>query len=192
MLDRSDPGAKVVSLACDRYIAGLPAVEQYIDAKLDPLPLDESMLATADSSEGMGGDKRPRGEAFPRDARRGPPQRRDSHQRDGSSRDANRSRSQPRDANRSRDLPRDAYPRDSYPREGRSPDIRKSISEATGGALDMSGALPQDSGYPSLRPIDRLPTRPRATTRPGEASASRRQGGGTQGASPSRSSSFRK
>jgi ATP-dependent RNA helicase RhlB len=128
MLDRSDPVAKVVSLACDRYIAGLPAVEQYIDAKLDALPADESMLSAIDKSEGMGKERRPRGEAYPRDARRGAAQRREAYPRDPHS--------------------RDVYPRDDTRREGRSPDIRKSISEATGGALDMSGALPPDSGYP--------------------------------------------
>jgi len=110
MLDRSDPVAKVVSLACDRYIYGLPAVEQYIDAKLDALPADESMLTAVDKSEGMGADRKPRGDSYPRDTRRGQPQR------------------------------RDAYPREANPREAsNSPGIRKSISEATGGALDMSG-----------------------------------------------------
>jgi superfamily II DNA/RNA helicase len=153
MLDRSDPKAKVVSLACDRYIYGLPAVEQYIDAKLDPLPIDESMLAIADKSEGMGGDRRPRGEAYARDARRGQPQRgatREARGRDGRgpnpnggiSRDGNRGREPLRDGNRFHDSQRDGYSR-----EGRSPDIRKSISEATGGALDMSSGVP-DSGYP--------------------------------------------
>jgi ATP-dependent RNA helicase RhlB len=128
MLDRSDPGAKVVSLACDRYIYGLAAVEQYIDTKLDALPADESMLSAVDKSEGAGGDRRPRGDSYPRDSRRGPPQRRDA-------------------------FPHDTNPRDAYPREGSSsPDIRKSISEATGGALDMSGALPPNLGHPRPTP----------------------------------------
>jgi ATP-dependent RNA helicase RhlB len=118
MLDRSDPGAKVVSLACDRYIYGLPAVEQYIDAKLDALPADESMLSAIDKSEGMGGERRPKSDSYSRDARRGPPQRRDAYPRDGNN----------------------------------SPNIRKSISEATGGALDVSGALPPNSGYPRPMP----------------------------------------
>jgi ATP-dependent RNA helicase RhlB len=107
MLDRSDPGAKVVSLACDRYIYGLPAVESYIDAKLDVLPADEALLSAPDKSEGMNFDRRQRHE----DGRRG-------------------GRGQQR---------RDAYSRDAYPREDRSPEIRKSISEATGGTLDMGG-----------------------------------------------------
>jgi ATP-dependent RNA helicase RhlB len=154
MLDRSDPAAKVVSLACDRYIYGLPAVEQYIDAKLDPLPVDESLLSAVDKSEGMGGDRRPRGDSYPRDGRRGQQQRRETHSRDSRPRDPGPRDSYPRDANRSRDVPRDAYPRDAYPREGRSPDIRKSISEATGGALDMTG-LPPDSGYPRPSPPNR-------------------------------------
>jgi ATP-dependent RNA helicase RhlB len=128
MLDRSDPSAKVVSLACDRYIYGLPAVEQYIDAKLDALPADESMLSAADKSEGLGGKRKPKGDGYPpRDSRRGSSQRRDSYPREA----------RPRETN-----PRDAYPRDAYPRESRNPDIRKSISEATGGALEINGELP--------------------------------------------------
>ena len=58
MLDRSDPGAKVVSIACDRYIFGLPAVEQYIDAKLEAVPADESMLTAVDRSEARGSERK--------------------------------------------------------------------------------------------------------------------------------------
>ncbi len=149
MLDRSDPNAKVVSLACDRYIYGLPAVEQYIDAKLEALPAADSMLEAVDRSEGKGAERRPRGDAYPRDARRSPPQRRESLSRD--------------------------------PRT--SPDIRKSISEATGGALGISGPPPaanKDTGLensrrgsgrpqsqrtpaqrqPAARPSSRPPARP--------------------------------
>ena len=61
MLDRSDPNAKVVSLACDRYIYGLPAVEQYIDAKLEALPAADSMLEAVDRSEGKGADAKTAG-----------------------------------------------------------------------------------------------------------------------------------
>ena len=64
------------------------------------------------------------------------------HRREPRSRDSG-----PREGNRFRESPRDGYPR-----EGRSPGIRKSISEATGGALDMSGPLPSDPGLP--RPSD--------------------------------------
>jgi ATP-dependent RNA helicase RhlB len=141
MLDRSDTGAKVVSIACDRYIYGLPAVEQYIDAKLDVLPASDSMLASADKSEGMGGERRPRGDSYPKDSRRGQPQRRDANQRDMN--------------------PRGASSRDAFPRESSSPDIRKSISEATGGTLDINGANPTDPGF--SRPV---PSRPASGKHP--------------------------
>ena len=44
------PAPKVISIACDRYIFGLPAVEQYIDARLEAVPADESMLSAIDRS----------------------------------------------------------------------------------------------------------------------------------------------
>jgi ATP-dependent RNA helicase RhlB len=168
MLDRSDPRAKVVSIACDRYIFGLPAVEQYIDAKLEALPADEAMLSAVDRSEGMSADRRPKGEGYSRDGRRQQPPRRDGRPRD----------SRPRES-----YPRDQQSRDSYPREGRSPDIRKSISEATGGALDMSGPLPPDSGNrrnPQARPAQAGAPAAKAQQR-GEPRRGQRQGEGRQG-----------
>jgi ATP-dependent RNA helicase RhlB len=147
MLDRADPGAKVVSLACERYNYGLPIIESYIDAKLEALPADESLLSIADKSEGMSFDRKQRREDGRRDeARRQEPRNPDEGRRgqgqargDGRSggRGQQRRDAYPRDANRSRDSQRDAYPR-----EDRSPEIRKSISEATGGALDMGSNSP--------------------------------------------------
>jgi ATP-dependent RNA helicase RhlB len=141
MLDRSDPGAKVVSLACDRYIYGLPAVEQYIDAKLDLLPAEESMLSAVDRSEARGGERRQRENSYPRDARRAQPQK--------------------RDANRREDTRREDTRRNDYPRSG--PDIRKSISEATGGALEMGDGFPPDSrrarSAPGRQPANRPPAK---------------------------------
>lgn len=128
MLDRSDPGAKVVSIACDRYIYGLPAVEQYIDAKLDAVAADDSMLGAVDASVGSVGVKRQRDDSYSKDGRRPHTQRRDGNRRE------------------------EIHPRDAYPRDGRSsPDIRKSISEATGGALDMGGAHPTNRPEPQSR-----------------------------------------
>ena len=136
MLDRSDPGAKVVSLACDRYIYGLPAVEQYIDAKLDLLPAEDSMLSAVDRSEARGGERRQRETSYPRDARRAQPQK--------------------RDANRREDTRRNVYPRSG-------PDIRKSISEATGGTLEMGDGFPPDSRRdrpaPGRQPAGRPPAK---------------------------------
>jgi ATP-dependent RNA helicase RhlB len=141
MLDRSRPGAKVVSLACDRYIYGLAAVESYIDAKLDALPVDEALLAAEDKSEGMGADSR---EARGGEGRReGGNERRRGEER-GDNRNPQRRDGGRRDANR-----RDSYARrDAFPREDRSPDIRRSISEATGGSLDIGGNVNPSEGKP--------------------------------------------
>jgi ATP-dependent RNA helicase RhlB len=150
MLDRSAPGAKVVSLACDRYIYGLPAVESYIDAKLEALPVDESLLSAEDKSAGMRFDQQQRRDANQRDAYPRQGGRRESGPRDSTPRGRGgqpRVDRQPsgRGSARRDESRRDANRFGDSPREGRSPDIRKSISEATGGALDMSGNAPMPS-----------------------------------------------
>jgi len=176
MLDRADPGAKVVSLACDRYIYGLPAVESYIDAKLEALPPDESMLSAVDKSEGMRFDQKPRREASsPRESGRRDGQRRDSGPREGAQREPRDRGGQPRGERPSGG--RGQNRREAFPREGRSPDIRKSISEATGGALDMNGnTVPPNAS-------------PRGERR--EAAAPRRDGGRAPGGQERRGPSRR-
>jgi ATP-dependent RNA helicase RhlB len=122
MLDRSASGAKVVSIVCDRYIYGLPAVEQYIDAKLDAAPVDASMLDVEDMSAGMVFERRP-----PEHGRAGHNDRRVFR---GGGQDVRSRESGER--------------RDSISREDRGPDIRRSISEATGGSLDIGiGGAPR-------------------------------------------------
>ncbi len=131
MLDRAAPGAKVLSLACDRYIYGLPAVEQYIDEKLEASQADESMLASEDKSAGLAFDRGAQG----RDARapdgrgRRPEQAARVPDQRGAGPRGRDDRRQGRYGNR----------RDPYPREDRGPDIRRSIAEATGGSLDVGG-----------------------------------------------------
>jgi len=149
MLDRAASGAKVLSLACDRYIYGLPAVEQYIDAKLDAVPADDSLLAAEDKSAGMAFERRDAG--------------RDGRDRDGRGGDERRG---PRYGDRDDRGGREGGRRDGYYREDRGPDIRRSISEATGGSLDVGG--------------EAAPERPRERARPAEsrAPAAPRQGAG--------------
>jgi ATP-dependent RNA helicase RhlB len=151
MLDRSAPGAKIVSLACDRYIVGLPAVEQYIDAKLEALPAGEEMLTAVDRSGPASGDRKPRGESPRSDGNKGERRRDGQRRRDG--------------------RPRDDGRRDEGRRDGRNPDIRKSIAEATGGSLDMGGS----SGVQG-RP-DKSPEQPAQRRQDGR----RRQGLGQKG-----------
>lgn len=126
MLDRSDVSAKVVSMVCDRYVYGLTAVEHYIEAKLDARPIDPSLLAARDLSEGM---------VF------GRPQDPDRQRLDviRDRRTRNRDEKAKRNDARNRDpggLSVGRF-RDIYPRDDRSPDIRRSIAEATGGSIDM-------------------------------------------------------
>ena len=166
MLDRNDPSAKVVSLACDRYIYGLPAVESYIDDKLDAVPADESLLSAVDKSEGLNADRRAHGGE-------------DSRREDNRSREDNRIREDNRSREDARNTQnrgggrsggqsrprRDANRLHDSPREDRSPDIRKSISEATGGSLEMGGNYP-----PPLKPRGQGETQGRQQGRKPEGS----------------------
>lgn len=167
MLDRDDPSAKVVSLACDRYIYGLPAVESYIDDKLDAVPADESLLSAVDKSEGMSMDRRPRGGE---DLRREESQRREeTRSRDDARNPQNRGNGRSGGQGRQR---RDANRFHDSPREDRSPDIRKSISEATGGSLEMGGnsqapQKPRGQGEAQGGPQARKPNDSRGESRRG-------------------------
>jgi ATP-dependent RNA helicase RhlB len=143
LLDRGAEGAKVVSLACERYVYGLTAVEQYIDASLEAKSADESMLAATDKSEGMSFG-RARSDGGRREDTRREDTRRDDTRRDDTRRDDTR-----RDA-------RSRYDGDRDGRTGfdRSPDIRKSIAEATGGSLDIDaiGEKPERSQSEGRKP----------------------------------------
>jgi len=155
MLDRAAPGARVVNLACDRYAVGLPAIERYIDAKLEARQAGPELLEAEDASadlvfeaarperdsRGGGGskvgrlrtaDEAPRGQGGQGGRGRGEG-RRDGRPegrggRDGGGRGDNR-----------RGDGRGGRGRDGYQRPDRSPDIRKSISDLTGGSLDVDG-----------------------------------------------------
>ena len=150
MLDRASTPGLVVNLACDRYVYGIPAIEQYTDSSLDARTVPEELLRAEDKSLDMvyegaeaseGGARRghragrlvparpvirPEGEA----RREGPrPQERSQGGRDQSR------------AGRDRD-------RDRRPGPDRSPDIRKSISDITGGNLDFDAEMPGQAKAP--------------------------------------------
>jgi ATP-dependent RNA helicase RhlB len=142
MLDRGSESPYVVNLACDRYVYGLPAVEQYIDAKLDAVPVEESLLRAEDKSRDLAFE-RPR---FDRDGPRGAPKvgRLVSMAAREPSRPEGRTQGQEPRGGDARPPRRDEHRR--RPGEGqdrghsdRSPEIRRRISEATGGALEVDG-----------------------------------------------------
>jgi len=104
-------------------------VEQYIDASLEAKPAEDSLLAVEDRSEGLslGGGRRPEG-GRREESRRADGRREESRRGDGRREDTRRE-----------DTRREDTRRDDARREDRSPDIRRSISEATGGSLDVTG-----------------------------------------------------
>lgn len=127
MIDRGSPSAKLLNIVCDRYIYGLTAVEQYIDAKLDALPAEPSQYDVEDRSEGM---------SFS-------PPRHPSEQRHGEGRgpwpgraEEERARGPRNDASAGHD--RRGRNGNGRPRDDRSPDIRRSIAEATGGSMEFA------------------------------------------------------
>jgi ATP-dependent RNA helicase RhlB len=134
MLDRGHPGAKVVNLACDRYLYGLPAVEQHIGAKLESRQVTEDLLRAEDKSAALAFEKpsSDRGHRGPHTGRLvpvgGPQARRDERpkgeERSGGNQERRREGGQGRDSRRRRGG------RD----EDRSPEIRQSIAELTGSA----------------------------------------------------------
>lgn len=183
MLDRSGVSSGIVNLACDRYVYGLPAVEQYIDAKLDARPVDESLLRAEDKSADLAFE-RPR---FDREAPRGAPRvgrlvaaetARHAGADQGRAPEGGRGPSggQGRGEGRGRGGQRHGG-RDEDFRQGRadrSPDIRRRIAEATGGSLDIEGGPSRGEADRDARPRQQ-PERQRAQ---GGKSG---KGGGTKG-----------
>ncbi len=154
LVDKADGG--IVNLACDRYVYGIPAIEQVMGMSLDAVQADEAAFAALDKSSGMAFDRKradgrgrrelkPRPDGRPRD---------EAGDVDGNRLDADYGRAR-------RDGPRQQAPR---PRDGRGgrPErggrsergdrrrdadadlqrmnrIRSGIAEATGGSIDMVG-----------------------------------------------------
>jgi ATP-dependent RNA helicase RhlB len=153
MLDRSAAGGKVISIVCDRYIYGLPAVEQYIEAKLDTTPVLPSMLDVEDKSEGMDFERRSvdRGAVY-----------NDMHPRENQQAYRNRVH----DAGSWRRGDRE----DVQSREDRVPDIRRSISEATGGSLDIGAtSIPRKEIPKTNKLVDEKRIRSSSTIRDRDA-----------------------
>lgn len=148
MLDRAYPGAKVVNLACERYVYGLPAVEQHIGAKLESRQVTEELLRAEDKSADLlfekpqaerggqrhgsragrlvppaGGASAPRGEGGHRGGEEGRAGGRGGRSGHGGHEGRGR-----------RDEGRDSRRRREGRDEDRSPEIRQSIAELTGAA----------------------------------------------------------
>jgi len=173
LLDRSDAAAKVVSMVCDRYVYGLSAVEHYIDAKLEARPVDASLLAAKDSEE------EPRADRSEPDRPRG----RDGRDGRGASGPRGREGATGRDDSRGRDRrgPNSRQSRPAAQRDDRSPDIRRSIAEATGGSLDMKSR----GEKPAVERVDSRAPRGKARGSRGmEARRPRESGGGNAAERP--------
>ncbi len=173
LLDVSVEGARVVNFACDRYVYGIPAVEQFMGISLGAVQADEALFAAEDRSAGMAfGRGRGSGGGAPRE------------------RDNRRSRGNDRDYRRDRN----ERGRDGDPRNQES--IRAGIAELTGVNLGGSGARnrPPESPSPRERQGPDRSFRNDGQGRGGRRSKHGRrggsQGGPSRAAGPSPQSSF--
>jgi ATP-dependent RNA helicase RhlB len=147
MLDRNAPVVKLVNIACDRYVYGLTAVEQYIDAKLNSVVVDSASLTVEDKSAGMVFERPRRFDRDgPREAPRGAPLGAPLGEGSGDRR-GDRDRQSSRGGYRGdrrfeHDDRRPRNDRQSAGRDDRSPDIKRGIADATGGSIDMDGPAP--------------------------------------------------
>ncbi len=154
LLDPSAPDARILNFACDRYVYGIPAVEQFMGISLGAVQADESLLAPEDRSAGAGPNRggRPRenrtgwkGDRSRERGRDDRPPREGSPDRGPDRRDPGR---RPRTEGGFR---RDGRGRDGDLRNQES--IRAGIAELTGVNLGGSGARnrPQDPPVPRDR-----------------------------------------
>jgi len=154
---RAGKSGKAISMACEKYVYGLPAVEKYIDLKI-PVAWASDDLFAEDKSEGMRFNMRDNnsransGNRRNRDDYRGGSgsrdRNRDSRNRDGRSRD-NRNRDSRNRDNRNRDnLERDnknrtdekkkSYPNNRRPLEHSERKVQSLVMEASG-SMDFIG-----------------------------------------------------
>lgn len=129
---RAGKSGKAISMACEKYVYGLPAVEKYIDLKIPVAWADEELFAD-DKSEGMRFHMRDSNSRANSGNRRG---RDDSRSRSGN-RDRDRNRDQNRDnrnnRNRNNDKKRQ-YPNNRRPLEKSERKVQTLVMEASGNA----------------------------------------------------------
>ena len=176
LLDSSIPGARILNFACDRYVYGIPAVEQFMGISLGAVQADDSLLASTDQSAGTAQGYGSRA----RDNRTG---WRGDHPREAG-REDRLLRNGNLDRNRGR---RDSGPRPrsegGFRRDGRDREadlrnqesIRAGIAELTGVNLGGSAARSRGSDAPPSRDRD-IPDREPRSDGPGRGSRRNQRG----------------
>lgn len=145
ILDTACADARIVNFACDRYVYGIPAVEQFMGVSLGAVQADETLYAPVDKSAGMNFNHGNR-----RDSRGGGQGPRGPNLDEGRSSFRGRERAeQPGGRGNRRDSDggrRDGRGRDRGPDPRNQESIRAGIAELTGVNLGGSGArkAPQD------------------------------------------------
>ncbi len=156
LLDASAPGARILNFACDRYVYGIPAVEQFMGISLGAVQADDSLLAPADRSSAAAPGRGNR----PRDDRNGwrsdRPRERDREDRPF--RDGSPDRGQVRREAGSRPRNEGGFRRDGRgrDREGdlrNQESIRAGIAELTG--VNLGGSSARSRGPDAPPPRDR-------------------------------------
>jgi ATP-dependent RNA helicase RhlB len=172
---RAGKSGKAISLACEKYVYGLPAVEKYIDLKI-PVAWATDDLFVDDKSEGMrfhlrDSNNRASSNRRPRDDNRNRSGNRDR------SRDNRNSRPDRSKDNRSREnngsQPKDnkkSYPRNKRPLEQSEKRVQSMVLEASGSADFMKSTKPAEKSkkrYSTEKKKDnRSPRKPSTDNRP--------------------------
>jgi ATP-dependent RNA helicase RhlB len=166
---RAGKSGKAISMACEKFVYNLPAIERFLGTKIPVMPFDESLLLQ-DKSAGM---------RIPRS----------SDRRDGSRRDSSRGRdSGHRDGSRGRDSSRghDSSRRDS----SRGGERYGSDERRDGNRRPAPAGERRDGGRrdgPSLSEQPRAAQRPagsRPSQRPGSRAPAEAASGAAQGPNP--------
>lgn len=143
-LDAASPEARILNFACDRYVYGIPAVEQFMGISLGAVQVDESLFAPADKSAGTGAGRSVR----PRDDRNG--WRGERTREGGPDRGPDRRGPGPRPRNEG-GFRRDGRGRDRDGDLRNQESIRAGIAELTGVNLGGSGARNRPQESPASR-----------------------------------------
>ncbi|MBI9097800.1 MAG: DEAD/DEAH box helicase [Spirochaetaceae bacterium] len=135
---RAGKSGKSISLACEKYVYGLPAVEKYIDLKI-PVAWATDDLFVDDKSEGMRFHMRDNNSRANSGSRRGRDESRNrsggrDRNRDNRNRD-NRNRNSGNQDNRNRDKDlKKQYPRNKRPLEQSERKVQSLVMEVSGSA----------------------------------------------------------
>lgn len=158
---RAGKSGMAISMACEKYVYGLPAVEKYIEMKI-PVAWASDDLFVEDKSAGMrfhmrdNNSRANSGNRRNRNDSRSASGNRDGRTRDNRNRDnRNRNRDNQGQEDRKRTNVKKQYPNNRRPLEKSERTVQSLVLETTG-SMDLLGGSPKQTSKPKKRnPHDR-------------------------------------